>query len=611
MHYVRPNVQLHVSNLDLHISARGSFNQWSGFARSVSLSYSAFCNREIRTRQRHSTSCRECRRRKQKCNQAKNTACNNCARRFPPVPCIYDNSIKVLSQYRESIVDLTVIETKIEESESEGAESSSIPEFGSPLEQISQDLPPRTQSLTCRTRSAGFDHDPLMFATPATCGLQDEEPSDQDVVPTIPRGQHCSGSNKLEIKLHSDGVVSNPLELLPIASTRKNHQLFQFFVQILSPFISSIDGENPHGAFRSQWLSFMMQSPIAAHVAIVSATHYQAVVSNVDVDNSVDATSSKGALITLINEHISGPGNGVSDDSIAAVMSLASNESIYSDRRSTMAHMRGLRDMVNTRGGLNNINFGLLRKMILRTDYQIASTYECEVLLDSIGENESNPSVGSFPLELSSPILYALISFVDTISILHINVETAKILDDARSMTIAALALSSSTSSLTLKEEVLMDIHNIIQRLASLPTGNPTSPGDFLYQACRMTAMIYSSAIINRTPLSMACTPEILQELWAIMWQVPSLRWKQVPGIFLWILLVIGPFSRDKSQGKYIKALTQAAIMAITLVDEDTVTVTLRRFLAVQRWLGGNFRDMDLPIRESYPSGIPRNGHPN
>ncbi|CZT11168.1 uncharacterized protein RCO7_09903 [Rhynchosporium graminicola] len=520
-------------------------------------------------------------------------------------------SKRVLSQYRESIVDLTVIETKIEESESEGAESSSIPEFGSPLEQISQDLPPGTQSLTCRTRSAGFDHDPLMFATPDTCGLQDEEPSDQDVVPTIPRGQHCSGSNKLEIKLHSDGVVSNPLELLPIASTRKNHQLFQFFVQILSPFISSIDGENPHGAFRSQWLSFMMQSPIAAHVAIVSATHYQAVVSNVDVDNSVDATSSKGTLITLINEHISGPGNGVSDDSIAAVMSLASNEvinlpdiperkliysvDIFRPKKHNGSHARSSRHGQHE-GRTQQYQFWAASE----NDFEIASTYECEVLLDSIGENESNPSVGSFPLELSSPILHALISFVDTISILHINVETAKILDDARSMTIAALALSSSTSSLTLKEEVLMDIHNIIQRLASLPTGNPTSPGDFLYQACRMTAMIYSSAIINRTPLSMACTPEILQELWAIMWQVPSLRWKQVPGIFLWILLVIGPFSRDKSQGKYIKALTQAAIMAITLVDEDTVTVTLRRFLAVQRWLGGSFRDMDLPIRESY-----------
>ncbi|KAH8820855.1 hypothetical protein F5884DRAFT_63354 [Xylogone sp. PMI_703] len=44
-----------------------------------------------RPRQRVSTSCTECRRRKQKCNQAKDRPCNNCARRFPPVVCHYDS----------------------------------------------------------------------------------------------------------------------------------------------------------------------------------------------------------------------------------------------------------------------------------------------------------------------------------------------------------------------------------------------------------------------------------------------------------------------------------------------------------------------------------------
>ena len=41
-------------------------------------------------------------------------------------------------------------------------------------------------------------------------------------------------------------------------------------------------------------------------------------------------------------------------------------QSIYADQRSTMAHMRGLRDMIQTRGGIHNITFELLRKMLLR-----------------------------------------------------------------------------------------------------------------------------------------------------------------------------------------------------------------------------------------------------
>ncbi|CZS87909.1 uncharacterized protein RCO7_00910 [Rhynchosporium graminicola] len=49
-------------------------------------------NASIRPRQRTFTSCTECRRRKQRCNQAKDRPCNNCARRYPPVICEYGGS---------------------------------------------------------------------------------------------------------------------------------------------------------------------------------------------------------------------------------------------------------------------------------------------------------------------------------------------------------------------------------------------------------------------------------------------------------------------------------------------------------------------------------------
>ncbi|KAG9239576.1 hypothetical protein BJ875DRAFT_447771 [Amylocarpus encephaloides] len=46
----------------------------------------------LRPRQRTFTSCTECRRRKQKCNQAKDRPCSNCARRYPPPVCTYQSS---------------------------------------------------------------------------------------------------------------------------------------------------------------------------------------------------------------------------------------------------------------------------------------------------------------------------------------------------------------------------------------------------------------------------------------------------------------------------------------------------------------------------------------
>jgi hypothetical protein len=51
----------------------------------------------FRPRQRTFTSCTECRRRKQKCNQTKDRPCSNCARRYPPPICTYQSSRSDLS----------------------------------------------------------------------------------------------------------------------------------------------------------------------------------------------------------------------------------------------------------------------------------------------------------------------------------------------------------------------------------------------------------------------------------------------------------------------------------------------------------------------------------
>lgn len=58
-----------------------------------------------RPRQRTFTSCTECRRRKQRCNQAKDRPCNNCSRRYPPVVCTYHQSASPPPSF-DRIVDL-------------------------------------------------------------------------------------------------------------------------------------------------------------------------------------------------------------------------------------------------------------------------------------------------------------------------------------------------------------------------------------------------------------------------------------------------------------------------------------------------------------------------
>lgn len=68
------------------------------------------------------------------------------------------------------------------------------------------------------------------------------------------------------------------------------------------------------------------------------------------------------------------------------------------------------------------------------------------------------------------------------------------------------------------------------------------------------------------------------------------------------------PFARNKPEGRFFKAFTPATIMAMGLVDWDTMMVTLKGFLTVQRWLGGVVGDLVLPVMGSGPSTTPEGG---
>ncbi|KUJ15832.1 uncharacterized protein LY89DRAFT_685757 [Mollisia scopiformis] len=61
-------------------------------------------NSSLRPRQRTFTSCTECRRRKQRCNQAKDM-CSNCRRRWPPVVCTYSEGSSPPPSF-DSVIDL-------------------------------------------------------------------------------------------------------------------------------------------------------------------------------------------------------------------------------------------------------------------------------------------------------------------------------------------------------------------------------------------------------------------------------------------------------------------------------------------------------------------------
>jgi len=151
--------------------------------------------------------------------------------------------------------------------------------------------------------------------------------------------------------------------------------------------MTSIDGSDPPKSFMDEWIPFMIQSPLVSYIPILSTALFQATARHVDIEKSVDTIAVRMKLINLINEHITTHSKGVNEEAIAAVMSLSYNEVllshlalkhlnsksadqfeqlVYADKKSVLAHMSGLRSMIRTKGGIQNVQIGMLRKLIAR-----------------------------------------------------------------------------------------------------------------------------------------------------------------------------------------------------------------------------------------------------
>ncbi|CZR64612.1 uncharacterized protein PAC_14510 [Phialocephala subalpina] len=573
--------------------------------------------KEVKQRQRASTSCTECRKRKQKCNQAKERPCNNCSRRYPPVPCVYE-IFKKATKFKEAVIELEVPELKKEDIETGRSKTLA-------LATLHEENEPRGNAPFYGTRHPSL---PLPTRTSSSVswhqGYQelskDPKPLDSgpilvhaahvwDISPAFRIGRYFAYPELVRQQyeysdIPSGGVAIEPLVSLPVEPSRRNAELFHFFIQRLAPFMCSTDGNDAPATFLDQWLRFMTQSPIAINIALLTASYFQATSRQIQVENSIDAMTAKGRLINLINTHIVTSSKGVNEEAIAAVMSLAYNELVYSDEKSTLAHMRGLREMVRTRGGIHNITFPLLRKLLLRTDFQVALTFERPLFLHTDEFSHPLQPLTTYPLHLDCPFLLSPHRFVDNLHIHNIAPETAQILDDARWLTTSILHLSTTQygpdPSSPEHQKFLATAQWIYSRLSSPSpplTSSPSNPFQAaIHQTLLTTTLTLLTSLLSRQPLSQSLTPALLMTIWQNMWIVPLPVWKRSPGLFFFVLLIVNPGARERVEGRFLKGMLAATAITIGTSRMDgkgggdgweVLRGIVGSVLGVQRWLGG------------------------
>ncbi|RDL37623.1 uncharacterized protein BP5553_05056 [Venustampulla echinocandica] len=581
-----------------------------------------------------SSSCSECHRRKQKCD--KKQPCGNCARRYPPPQCTYrrcnlgvKSSTATLntssgtsdiggqasgySTYpgqdvnpREDLPHQTPLLSNVD---SAGNGLQSTGNITAPLGFLDSIEPVSAYQglLTAMTSFPYYsDHEEFLGLSQEVgqAGQVDQGSwdSNSDNVIAMQRLRWASHNSEAGGPPAYFSINSvDPLHFLPLTPTVQNTELFNIcgsaiqlyldstltktrsqVVKLITKYVVSIDGNPSPNYYNDHWVPWAIKSPVLAQLAIYTASCYQSELQKVPANQSPLALGLKARSIEILNEMLRSEHNSTSDEAIAAVVYLITNEWYWGIQENVQAHMSGLREMVKLRGGVEGDMNRFLRQMIILCDYHISCSNDYEPSFHHI-----TPDLVTIPIYMSTPFLSSKERFSNHTKELNIDKETAIILDDMRFLTLSVLKLESSKPLEQDLTKLIATSTWIRDRIIELPkiSAPPNSPSEFIYASTRLAAIIYCKAIVNRTSLSQACTMEELNALWGVMWRVRLTQWKQIPGIFLWILLSATQAAQNTPHGRFLKSMIKTSSFYIGLAEWPVVDGTFRAFVRMQRWL--------------------------
>jgi len=223
-------------------------------------------------------------------------------------------------------------------------------------------------------------------------------------------------------------------------------------------------------------------------------------------------------------------------------------------------------------------------------DYHLAIILERELFLCPPSENNfvfiSNyisPKDG-----LDSPLYRPSRSLKGVIINWRLDNTTAQILEDMTFVTAHIHSYMCGSVPDFERRQWLLKLSDIENGLLSLPSLSPIkspSAEPFIYECCRLTAIVYCEAIINYIPFSVAWTSDDLDRIHSTMSLVPVTRWTQIPGVWLWMLCVVNPAARYRFEGLRLRMFLKNCTSALGLTDWQILVNCIESFLSVQLWI--------------------------
>ncbi|KAF1844844.1 uncharacterized protein K460DRAFT_405124 [Cucurbitaria berberidis CBS 394.84] len=231
----------------------------------------------------------------------------------------------------------------------------------------------------------------------------------------------------------------------------------------------------------------------------------------------------KKETINMINERKSCSDTNYEDATLMVILHLLAGEMWSCNEKILRFHESGVAKLIAQRGGMQSLENGTVGEVAA------ACCYHCDVFCeaDSLSVfrdwNPPNYALGDDTAAIpESPLFCPRPEFATIVNDSHCSRFTHDLLCDMRDLTDLFLThhaelevifdidegemrrLSSASVDYDIK------VAEIRERLASLPSayipGLPMS-NDWVYEACRITALIYTTSIIMRVPFSVAADP--------------------------------------------------------------------------------------------------------
>jgi hypothetical protein len=106
-----------------------------------------------------------------------------------------------------------------------------------------------------------------------------------------------------------------------------------------------------------------------------------------------------------------------------------------------------------------------------------------------------------------------------------------------------------------------------------------------MYQVVRHAALVYSRAIMTRTPIGSTCTTDEFLAIWTTTWRVPLTAWKGANGVFYWVMLAIAPACHGTAHARFVKSMLMISALGLGLDNWAVAVEAASAGLRVQRWL--------------------------